>query len=54
MKDILVSSYDYLLPDELIAKYPVTPRDMAKLLIYDRKTDKNHKKCRWSIYGQKR
>jgi S-adenosylmethionine:tRNA ribosyltransferase-isomerase len=40
MKDILVSSYDYLLPDKLIAKYPVTPRDMAKLLIYDRKTDK--------------
>jgi len=40
MKDLLVSSYDYTLPEELIAKYPVTPRDSAKLLIYDRKNDK--------------
>ncbi len=39
-KNILVESYDYKLPDELIAKYPVTPRDSAKLLIYDRKKDK--------------
>jgi len=38
-KDVLVSSYDYHLPDELIAKYPVTPRDSAKLLVYDRKAD---------------
>jgi len=39
-KDKLVSSYDYDLPEELIAKYPVTPRDSAKLLVYDRKKDK--------------
>ena len=39
-KDILVESYDYKLPQELIAKYPVTPRDSAKLLIYDRKKNK--------------
>jgi S-adenosylmethionine:tRNA ribosyltransferase-isomerase len=39
-KDLLVSSYDYDLPEELIAKYPVTPRDEAKLLVYDRKNDK--------------
>jgi len=39
-KDTLVESYDYNLPENLIAKYPVTPRDEAKLLIYDRKTDK--------------
>jgi len=39
-KDVLVSSYDYILPENLIAKYPVTPRDSAKLLVYDRKTDK--------------
>jgi S-adenosylmethionine:tRNA ribosyltransferase-isomerase len=38
--DLLVSSYDYELPEELIAKYPVTPRDSAKLLVYDRKKDK--------------
>jgi S-adenosylmethionine:tRNA ribosyltransferase-isomerase len=40
MKDLLVSSYDYNLPPELIAKYPVTPRDSAKLLVYDRKKNK--------------
>ena len=38
-KDILVDSYDYKLPDGLIAKYPVTPRDEAKLLVYDRNKD---------------
>jgi S-adenosylmethionine:tRNA ribosyltransferase-isomerase len=36
-KDLLVESYDYTLPKELIATYPVTPRDEAKLLVYDRK-----------------
>jgi len=40
MKDLLVSSYDYDLPQNLIAKYPVTPRDSAKLLVYDRNKDK--------------
>jgi len=39
-KDVLVESYNYNLPENLIAKYPVTPRDEAKLLVYDRKTDK--------------
>jgi len=39
-QDLLVNSYDYLLPKELIATYPVTPRDSAKLLVYDRKNDK--------------
>jgi len=38
-KDLLVESYDYSLPKELIATYPVTPRDSAKLLVYDRKSD---------------
>ena len=38
--DLLVKNYDYHLPEELIAKYPVTPRDSAKLLVYDRKKDK--------------
>lgn len=33
------SSYDYNLPQELIATYPVTPADEAKLLVYDRLTD---------------
>jgi len=40
MIDLLVKSYDYLLPKELIATYPVTPRDKAKLLVYDKKNDK--------------
>jgi len=39
-KNALVESYDYNLPENLIAKYPVTPRDEAKLLVYDRKKDK--------------
>jgi len=39
-KDLLVSSYDYNLPESLIAKYPAFPRDSAKLLVYDRKKDK--------------
>jgi S-adenosylmethionine:tRNA ribosyltransferase-isomerase len=39
-KDLLVESYNYTLPKKLIATYPVTPRDRAKLLVYDRKNDK--------------
>jgi S-adenosylmethionine:tRNA ribosyltransferase-isomerase len=39
-KDLLVESYNYTLPKELIATYPVTPRDKAKLLVYDRKNNK--------------
>jgi len=30
------ASYDYTLPNELIATYPVSPADSAKLLVYDR------------------
>lgn len=30
------SSYDYELPEELIAAYPVSPRDHARLLVYNR------------------
>ncbi|UTJ05293.1 tRNA preQ1(34) S-adenosylmethionine ribosyltransferase-isomerase QueA [Arcobacter roscoffensis] len=33
------SSYDYNLPNELIATKPVSPADSARLLVYDRKTD---------------
>ena len=38
-KELLTQSYDFHLPDELIASYPASPRDHAKLLVYDRKTD---------------
>jgi len=35
-EELLTSSYDYQLPPNLIAKYPVYPRDSAKLLVYNR------------------
>jgi S-adenosylmethionine:tRNA ribosyltransferase-isomerase len=35
----LKSSYDYALPEHLIATAPITPRDHARLLVYDRNTD---------------
>ena len=38
-KELLTSSYDFTLPSELIATHPASPRDNAKLLVYDRKTD---------------
>ena len=34
-RDINISEYDYPLPDERIAKYPVSERDTSKLLVYD-------------------
>jgi S-adenosylmethionine:tRNA ribosyltransferase-isomerase len=37
--DLLTENYDYELPREFIATTPVHPRDQAKLLVYDRKTD---------------
>jgi S-adenosylmethionine:tRNA ribosyltransferase-isomerase len=33
-KDITISDYDYELPDERIAKYPLSQRDHSKLLVY--------------------
>lgn len=33
---LLTASYDYELPEELIATYPVSPRDHARLLVYNR------------------
>lgn len=35
----ILASYDYPFPPELIAKEPASPRDSARLLIYDRKND---------------
>ncbi len=37
--DLLTSSYDYILPKELIASHPAHPADSAKLLVYDRASD---------------
>lgn len=38
-EDLLTQSYDYTLPEGYIATSPVHPRDHAKLLVYDRRTD---------------
>lgn len=40
MLDNLLSSYDYDLPSELIAKYPAKPVDSARLLVYERRSEK--------------
>ncbi len=34
-KHIQIRDYDYALPDERIAKFPLTERDSSKLLVYD-------------------
>ncbi|MBQ6652546.1 MAG: S-adenosylmethionine:tRNA ribosyltransferase-isomerase [Prevotella sp.] len=34
--DLKMADYDYELPDERIAKYPLPRRDQSKLLVYDR------------------
>lgn len=41
-KDKLLSSYDYNLPEELIAQNPVTPRDNSRLLVIDSPTTFKH------------
>jgi len=39
-KDLLLSSYDYDLPKNLIADYPLIPKEKAKLLVYERAKNK--------------
>ncbi len=39
-EDLLTKNYDYDLPKSQIAKHPISPRDMAKLLVYNRAEDK--------------
>ena len=39
-KELLTSSYDFILPDDLVATHPSSPRDSAKLLVYNRETKK--------------
>ena len=36
--DIRISDYNYTLPNERIAKYPVAERDHSKLLVYQHGT----------------
>ncbi len=35
VRDININDYNYNLPDERIAKYPLAERDMSKLLVFD-------------------
>lgn len=39
MRELELSSYDYFLPEGLIASKPVEPKGQAKLLVYDRQKD---------------
>jgi S-adenosylmethionine:tRNA ribosyltransferase-isomerase len=34
MEEILIEEFNYPLPDERIAKYPLANRDQSKLLVY--------------------
>ena len=36
IQEIAIAEYDYPLPDERIAKYPLTERDSSKLLLYNK------------------
>lgn len=38
LKNIHIADYDYVLPEERIAKYPLTERDQSKLLVYQNNT----------------
>ena len=38
-KELLTASYNFELPSELIASHPASPRDSAKLLVYNRQND---------------
>ena len=39
MNELLTSSYDFHLPQELIATHPAQPRESSRLLVYDRASD---------------
>ena len=34
-----INTYDYNLPENLIAQTPIEPRDSARLMVYDKKTN---------------
>ena len=42
-EDLLLSAYDYELPEERIAQNPVTPRDSSRLLVVNSSTEHSHR-----------
>jgi len=44
MEILKTSDFNYDLPEELIAQTPASPRDSARMLVYDRKNDKTEHK----------
>ncbi len=44
-----VEEFDYYLPEELIAKYPVEPRHMARLMVLDRKSQSIKHDIFWNL-----
>ena len=40
--DLLLDSYDYVLPENQIAQYPLENRDQSRLLVLDRKKRDYH------------
>ena len=50
MEEILIEDYNYPLPDERIAKYPLSERDQSKLLVYRDGQVKEDKFCRVGEY----
>ena len=50
MEEILIEDYNYPLPDERIAKYPLTERDQSKLLVYRDGQVEEDKFCRVGEY----
>lgn len=49
-KDIHISDYDYELPDERIAKFPLAERDSSKLLVYNQGRISEDSFCRLPTY----
>ena len=52
--EIKIEDFNYTLPDDRIAKYPLSERDASKLLLYkDRNTEEcranGHRCCFWSL-----
>ena len=50
-RELLRSTYNYDLPEELIAQTPVEPRDSSRLLCYNRKEDKLQDLHFYDIYN---